>query len=521
MGRFGAPTAILAVEYLLLSLLVDFPTSGPARALVGGARMLVPAVLGAGAAGVLLARHGRGGEPGEVVALPRREPWPGLAAHLAAFAFTAALGWRLMAPGAPPPSVAAFLGWCACVAATVVLAVAIVAPPLGVLRVAARRLSAPLFAAGVGLLAWRAVVAADDLWGILQGATLRAAAAALGVVASEVVVLPAEAVLGVAGFEVVVAPVCSGADGVGLVLLFQAVWLALSRARLRLGRALLVLPAAGIAAAFAANVARIAILVLVGASGREDLAVGAFHSKLGWLLFIAIAFATIAVAEHAPWLRRDGADARAEGLPPSAAGYVAPLLAALSTALVTGLWAGRDLDAWYGARVVAAAAALAAFRRSLPRPALGLSPLPVVAAAAVCAAWIPWGGADGSTLGAALAALDPQDRALWLAARLLGGCLVLPVVEELAFRGFLLPWLVSFDFEHLPARTWSWTAVVLSSLAFGALHEQWLLGSAAGLIFAAARLWRGRLGDAVVAHVLCNVAIAVAVLGFGRWDLWG
>jgi len=78
---------------------------------------------------------------------------------------------------------------------------------------------------------------------------------------------------------------------------------------------------------------------------------------------------------------------------------------------------------------------------------------------------------------------------------------------------------VSPEFESVPPRAWRWSAVLLSSLAFGALHDHWILGTFAGLAFAAVLLWRGRLGDASLAHMLTNAGIAVAVLGFGRWDL--
>jgi CAAX prenyl protease-like protein len=104
--------------------------------------------------------------------------------------------------------------------------------------------------------------------------------------------------------------------------------------------------------------------------------------------------------------------------------------------------------------------------------------------------------------------------------RVVGSCLLVPVVEELAFRGFLLRWLVSPEFERVPPRAWTWWAVLLSSVAFGALHSHWILGTLAGLAFAAARLRRGHLGDAIFAHALANAGIAVAVLAFGRWDLW-
>jgi CAAX prenyl protease-like protein len=108
----------------------------------------------------------------------------------------------------------------------------------------------------------------------------------------------------------------------------------------------------------------------------------------------------------------------------------------------------------------------------------------------------------------------------WIAGRMIGACIVIPVVEELAFRGFLLRWLVSTDFETLEGRAWTWPAILLSSLAFGAVHANWIAGTLAGALFAAARLWRGRLSDAILAHAVANTVIAAVVLALGRWYLW-
>jgi membrane protease YdiL (CAAX protease family) len=46
------------------------------------------------------------------------------------------------------------------------------------------------------------------------------------------------------------------------------------------------------------------------------------------------------------------------------------------------------------------------------------------------------------------------------------------------------------------------------------------LGTLAGLAFAAALRWRGRMGDAVVAHAVSNLLLAAWVLGFGDWAQW-
>jgi exosortase E/protease (VPEID-CTERM system) len=466
--------------------------------------MLVPAALGAGAAGWLIARQGK--EPVEqarAVSLPPWRPWRPLVIHFVAFGATAWLAHRLMGRGAPPISRAAFLGWGALAALTAASAVAVAAPLGRAARFASAHLRAPFLAVAVGVLAWRAAAAAEGLWGVFRTTTLRSVAALLLAARSDAVVLPAESVVGAGGFEVVIAPVCSGVDGLGLVLVFQCLWLALARSRIRFDRALVLLPL-GAAAAFAVNVLRITVLVLLGASGRGELAYGAFHSKLGWLLFIGVALATVAAGEHVPWLRRTERR-KAEGVPARTGAFLGPLMAALATALVTSLWASPAFDAWYGARVAAAALTLLAVRRELSPPVLSFSWVPVLLAAAVCAIWIPASGGDGAALRAELDGLARPALVAWIAARLLGGCLVLPVVEELAFRGFLLPWLVSKDFDAVSPRAWTWPAVALSSLAFGALHEQWLLGALAGVAFAVAR---------------ANAGVAAAVLIWGRWDLW-
>jgi CAAX prenyl protease-like protein len=95
-----------------------------------------------------------------------------------------------------------------------------------------------------------------------------------------------------------------------------------------------------------------------------------------------------------------------------------------------------------------------------------------------------------------------------------------PIAEELAFRGFLLRRIVASDFTAVSPRTFTWPSVVLSSLAFGALHQRWIAGTIAGLCYASAQLRRGRLGDAIVAHVATNTLIAADVLLRGAWWLW-
>lgn len=500
---------------------MDLPTSGPAFHLVEAVRLAVPVALGALAAGWILARGGTSSPSGEDRPLPPWRPWPWLALQPLAFAGTLAVARRTLGEGAPPLGTGALGSLLLAAAAVVLLALLSAAPPRFYLDSLARGWRHPVLAIAVGVLSWRAANAAEGLWGVLSAGTLAASGLLLRIGPGEVLVDLDQRVLGLDGFEILVAPVCSGADGLGLVLLFQATWLSLARERLRFPRALALLPL-GAAAALSANVLRISALMWLGASGHEDLAAGGFHSKLGWILFIAIALGTVAIAERVEWFRSpgDGGSPARPAVPSTAAAWIAPLLAALATALLTGVFADEGFDRWYAARVLAAGAVLFLVRSALPRPSLPFSWIAAAAGALAALAWIPFAGGGSGGAPAGLLELSPAARAAWIAARVAGSCTVVPLVEELAFRGFLLRWLVSPDFERLSPRAFTWPAVIVSSLAFGAMHHPWELGAATGLVFAAAFLWRGRLSDAVLAHALANVAVAVAVLGFGRWDLW-
>lgn len=520
--RWVLPASLLVGEYLALSTLVDFPKAGPAAGLVSAIRLLVPVLIGAGAAGWLLARAPLAvSQPAQRLPLPAWRPGPALAGHLVAFAVTAVGALQLFAPGAAQVTHTGLLAWLGGVGATLLLAAWSAAPLGWFARLLVARWGTPLLSLAAGLLAWGAAVGAERLWGALSGITLRAVARPLHVISDDVLLDVGQRVVGIDGFVVEVAPVCSGIDGIGLVVMFQTLWIAMARSRLRVGRALLLLPL-GALAAMAANVLRITVLLVLGSVGHEALAMGGLHSKLGWLLFLAIALASVAAAERVSWLQRaDAPGGRVDdGLPPAAAAYVAPLLAAVATALLTDLFAS-GLDRWYGVRLAAAAGALLLLRRQLPRLDLSPTVLPLLAGAAVGVLWIWLSRGDGAQLAEGLARVGPGERTAWIALRILGSCLVIPVVEELAFRGFLLPWLIAPDFERVAPRRWTVPAVLISSLAFGALHQQWWVGTLAGLAFAAVRIRSGRLGDAILAHAVANAGVAAAVLATGRWDLWG
>jgi len=516
--RLAFPFVLVLLEYLALSLWLDLPTEGPAVAAADALRIAFPVVLGAIIAGYLVSLHGTGSERLRLQPLPDFRPIPAAMLHSLAFAGTALLAGHLLEPGRPPlgPGALAILGVSA--GTTALLALAITAPLswwLGALR----RWRGVFLSLALGGLVWRAAAAAEDLWGYLSSSTIRATAWLLGPFGT-VTVERSQAVLGLNGFEVQIAPVCSGASGIGLVVTFLVVWIALARDRLRVERALLVVPI-GAALAVVLNVLRIASLVLAGSLGAEALAIGGFHSKLGWVLFGGLSLGLLAVVERVAWFSRSGRELY--GATPEApdTSWLAPLLASLATALLAGVFVSGTLDLWYAARIVAPLAVLAAVRERLPPLVPTRSALPALVGVVIGLAWAVL-VVRRDELFPALAALPASARVAWILARVVGSVLVIPLVEELAFRGFLLRWLTQapVDEPSRSLRNWPWASILVSSVAFGGIHSAWVAGFASGLVFAAVRLWRGRLGDAVVAHAAANAVLALAVVLGGRWDLW-
>ena len=121
---------------------------------------------------------------------------------------------------------------------------------------------------------------------------------------------------------------------------------------------------------------------------------------------------------------------------------------------------------------------------------------------------------------AGLAALPYWAAGLWIFFRVIGSVITVPIVEELAFRGYLIRKLIARDFENVPLNQFTWLSFLLSSVLFGLLHGRWVAGIIAGMLFALALYRRGQLGDAVFAHVTANGLIAAYVLVYGKWALW-
>jgi len=376
-------------------------------------------------------------------------------------------------------------------------------------------------AALLGVLAWVAGYFAEALWRPLARYTFWAVGGVLGLVYPQVLSIPERLVLGTPTFRVSIAPACSGYEGIGLILAFLIVYFWVFRRELRFPGVLVLLPI-GAVAMWVLNVARIALLIAIGSAGWRAIALGGFHSQAGWLTFNAVALASVVILNRGGFFRKSAVNAVAEP-GDSTPAYLAPFFVVMAAAMLTGAFSA-GLDWLYPLRVIAAMWVLWVFRRSYANLGWTLSWRAIGIGCATFAVWIALvpSGPPGARLPAALESVPFFWAAAWLAVRFVGYTITVPLVEELAFRGYLTRRLMRADFDQLPLGLFSWSSFVISSLLFGALHGGfWLAGTIAGMAFAIALYQRRALGDAVLAHATTNGLIAFYVLATGRWSMWG
>lgn len=321
---------------------------------------------------------------------------------------------------------------------------------------------------------------------------------------------PPAYVIGVEQFAVHVGRQCSGVEGVALTTAFVLFYALLFRRDLRMTRYWLTVLPLGILFSLVLNVIRIATLILIGAHISPELAVNGFHSYAGWLFFTILALALIFAVQKVGWLHRDtvtkvpAAPIKDDPLAAQILPFVAFMLAGILTqALIPVPSLG------YPFIVLALGLATWTFRHHYRSLDWSLDPLSIGAGVAVGLGWVflaQTGTAEASNLAQDLALLSPALLAGWIVLRLTGTILLVPLVEEMFFRGYILTRL------DRGGMVWRIAAIAISSLLFAALHGRWLAAGIAGLIFALVMLRRRRVTDAVIAHMVANAIVAAAAL---------
>lgn len=377
----------------------------------------------------------------------------------------------------------------------------------------------------ITLVAWLIGREARNLWQQLSEPTLNGAVLLLRSWGEQPEQNPAIHQLTLGDFSVVIHSYCAGYEGVGAMAVFSAVCVWAMRSRLRFPQALLLVPIAMLSS-WLGNILRIALLVEIGYRVSPEIALGGFHSQAGWMFLIVISGLVMGAAQQMPWFNADaGRSLRLRDSPVAAC--LAPFVLWSVIGILSVLTSpDPQLDRLYPLRLAAwllplwywrgVYTRLLAFDRGVPT-GIAAGGLAFVLWMALEFA-LPSDNSSAGTLSPAWPEPWPQ---IWLGCRIVGSCLAIPFIEELAFRGYLLRRVQSFRFDELRFHDVAWPGYLISSLAFGALHGQrWIAGTVVGLLFALAARRTERLSTAVIAHAVTNSLLTAYVLATGDVARW-
>jgi len=198
-----------------------------------------------------------------------------------------------------------------------------------------------------------------------------------------------------------------------------------------------------------------------------------------------------------------------------------PLIQTILPAWFDGRWL-------YGVKVGLVLAALVAFWRhytELTQPAPTKNSDWALGLGIGVAVFILWINLDFKPLAfAAGEGFDPRagggfDIGL-VVVRLAGAALIVPVMEELFWRSFLLRWLQQPAFLSADPMAVGLRALLINSALFASEHRLWFAGLLAGLAYGWLYKRSGNLWVPVLAHAVTNGLLGVYVLATQLWVLW-
>jgi CAAX prenyl protease-like protein len=110
---------------------------------------------------------------------------------------------------------------------------------------------------------------------------------------------------------------------------------------------------------------------------------------------------------------------------------------------------------------------------------------------------------------------------LFLVVRILGAATVVPLVEEIFWRAFILRALIDWqDFESVPLAKFTWVSFIICSLMSALEHPQWGVGILCWVVYNLLFYWKKSLMCLMVAHGVTNLALYVYVFIERDWVFW-
>jgi CAAX prenyl protease-like protein len=105
--------------------------------------------------------------------------------------------------------------------------------------------------------------------------------------------------------------------------------------------------------------------------------------------------------------------------------------------------------------------------------------------------------------------------------RTIRAVVVVPVVEELFWRAWLMRWLIDTDFRRVPLGAYAPFAFWITAILFASEHgPYWDVGLITGVIY---NLWMIRsksVADCILMHAVTNGILSIYVISTAQWQYW-
>jgi hypothetical protein len=117
-----------------------------------------------------------------------------------------------------------------------------------------------------------------------------------------------------------------------------------------------------------------------------------------------------------------------------------------------------------------------------------------------------------------------QPAAYWstVLLRFLRLVIIVPLVEEIFWRGFLLRYFINDKFDTVPFGTFSWLSFAVVTVGFTFAHSSadWVAAAVTGALYNLVAYRTKSLASCVVAHALTNLLLGVWIMSTKQWGFW-
>jgi len=188
----------------------------------------------------------------------------------------------------------------------------------------------------------------------------------------------------------------------------------------------------------------------------------------------------------------------------------------------------RQAEFWiYPAQTIFCGALLLWFRRCYEFHPLKNVAFTLLIALAVFAVWIApqqFFHALPRTVGFDATILASKSATYWSAIifRFLRLVVVVPLVEEIFWRGFLLRFVIDEHFERVPFGNFNWLSFAIVTVAFTFSHSRpdWPAAFVAGAVYNVVAYRTRSLASCVLAHAATNLFLGLWIMQTHQWGFW-